>query len=251
MADDHRRGKATPNRSAATPTTAITENRLLATLPEGVLTALQRHMHPVQLEWKEVLFRAHEPLATVYFPTSAVISFVAHLESGETLEVGLVGRDGLVGTSVFPGISTMSCDGMVQVPGWAFRMGADELRRQLLANQSLYSAIGRYAQVLLVRSMQMSVCNTFHSVEQRCVRWLLMVNDLLYHDDIALTHDLIATMLGVHRPTVTLVLRSLHKSGLIDEARGHVRLRDRAGLEAACCECYGMMRAEQRRLLSY
>jgi CRP-like cAMP-binding protein len=251
VADDLRRGKATPTRSAATPTTAITENRLLATLPEGVLTALERHMHPVQLEWKEVLFRAHEPLATVYFPTSAVISFVAHLESGEALEVGLVGRDGLVGTSVFPGISTMSCDGMVQVPGWAFRMGADELRRQLLANQSLYSAIGRYAQVLLVRSMQMSVCNTFHSVEQRCVRWLLMVNDLLYHDDIALTHDLIATMLGVHRPTVTLVLRSLHKSGLIDETRGHVRLCDRAGLEAACCECYGMMRVEQRRLLSY
>jgi CRP-like cAMP-binding protein len=251
VADDLRRGKATPNRSAATPTTAITENRLLATLPEGVLTALERQMHPVHLEWKEVLFRAHEPLATVYFPTSAVISFVAHLESGEALEVGLVGRDGLVGTSVFPGISTMSCDGMVQVPGWAFRMGADELRRQLLANQSLYSAIGRYAQVLLMRSMQMSVCNTFHSVEQRCVRWLLMVNDLLYHDDIALTHDLIATMLGVHRPTVTLVLRSLHKSGLIDEARGHVRLCDRAGLEAACCECYGLMRAEQRRLLSY
>ncbi len=251
MADDLRRGKATPTRSLATPTTAITENRLLATLPEGAITALERHMHPVQLEWKEVLFRAHEPLATVYFPTSAVISFVAHLESGEALEVGLVGRDGLVGTSVFPGISTMSCDGMVQVPGWAFRMGADELRRQLLANQSLYSAIGRYAQVLLVRSMQMSVCNTFHSVEQRCVRWLLMVNDLLCHDDIALTHDLIATMLGVHRPTVTLVLRSLHKSGLIDETRGHVRLRDRTGLEAACCECYGMMRAEQRRLLSY
>jgi CRP-like cAMP-binding protein len=229
----------------------MTENRLLATLPQGAIAALQRHMHPVQLEWKEVLFRAHEPLATVYFPTSAVISFVAHLESGEALEVGLVGRDGLVGTSVFPGISTMSCDGMVQVPGWAYRMGADELRRQLLANQSLYAAIGRYAQVLLVRSMQMSVCNTFHSVEQRCVRWLLMVNDLIRHEDIPLTHDLIATMLGVHRPTVTLVLRSLHKSGLIDEARGRIRLRDRPGLEAACCECYGMMRDEQRRLLSY
>jgi CRP-like cAMP-binding protein len=145
----------------------------------------------------------------------------------------------------------MSCDGMVQVPGWAYRMGADELRRQLLTNQTLYSAIGRYAQVLLVRSMQMSVCNTFHSVEQRCVRWLLMVNDLLLHDDIPLTHDLIATMLGVHRPTVTLVLRSLHKSGLIDETRGHVRLRDRSRLEAMCCECYGVMRDEQRRLLSY
>jgi CRP-like cAMP-binding protein len=251
VADERRRGRSGPTRSSPTPATAITDNRLLATLPEGALAALDRHVHLVQLEAKEVLFRAHEPLATVYFPTSAVISFVAHLESGEALEVGLVGRDGLVGTSVFPGISAMSCDGLVQIPGASFRMGADELRRQLLTNQSLYSAIGRYAQVLLVRSMQMSVCNTFHSVEQRCVRWLLMVNDLLWHDDIPLTHDLIATMLGVHRPTVTLVLRSLHKAGLVDEARGHVRLRDRSGLEAACCECYDVMRDEQRRLLTY
>lgn len=251
MGDDLRRGRAGATRPSPAPSTAITDNRLLATLPEPALAALVRHLHFVQLEAKEVLFRAHESLATVYFPTSAVISFVAHLESGEALEVGLVGRDGLAGTSVFPGISTMSCDGLVQVPGAAFRMGADELRRQLLASQALYSAIGRYAQVLLVRSMQMSVCNTFHSVEQRCVRWLLMVNDLLWHDDIPLTHDLIATMLGVHRPTVTLVLRSLHKSGLIDEARGHVHLRDRAGLEATCCECYAVMRDEQRRLLSY
>ena len=251
MGDEFRHGRARPTRSSSTSSPAITDNRLLATLPDGARAALERHMHPVQLEQKEVLFRAHEPLATVFFPTSAVISFVAHLESGEALEVGLVGRDGLAGTSVFPGISTMSCDGLVQIAGAAFRMGADELRRQLLTNQSLYAAIGRYAQVLLVRSMQMSVCNTFHSVEQRCVRWLLMVNDLLCDDDIPLTHDLIATMLGVHRPTVTLVLRSLHKSGLIDEARRHVRLRDRAGLEAACCECYGVMRAEQRRLLSF
>jgi CRP-like cAMP-binding protein len=251
VADERKRGRPGTTRQSPTPSTTITDNRLLATLPEGAVAALERHVHPVKLEFKEILFRAHEPLEAVYFPTSAVISFVAHLESGDALEVGLVGRDGLAGTSVFPGISTMSCDGMVQVPGWAYRMGADELRRQLLTNQSLYSAIGRYAQVLLVRSMQMSVCNTFHSVEQRCVRWLLMVNDLLCHDDIPLTHDLIATMLGVHRPTVTLVLRSLHKSGLIGESRGHVRLRDRSGLEAACCECYGVMSDEQRRLLSY
>jgi CRP-like cAMP-binding protein len=216
-----------------------------------VLARLRSHLQPVDLERKKVLFRAHEPLRVAYFPTTAVVSFVSQLESGQTLEVGLVGCDGLAGTSVFPGISTMSCDGVVQIPGVALRVNADVLRRELVDNESLYSTLGRYAQVLLVRSMQMSVCNMFHSVEQRCVRWLLSVSDLIAADDIPLTHEFIASMLGVHRPTVTLVLGSLHRAGLVDETRGHVRLRDRRRLEAACCECYGVMRQEQRRLLGY
>jgi CRP-like cAMP-binding protein len=165
--------------------------------------------------------------------------------------VAIVGRDGLAGTSVFPGVSAMSCDGVVQIPGTAQRIDADMLRREMLADETLYSTIGRFAQVLLVRSMQMSVCNMFHSVEQRCIRWMLTVNDLIGQDDIPLTHELIATMLGAHRPTVTVVLRSLHTAELIDETRGCIFLRDRQGLEAACCECYLAMRYEQRRLLGY
>jgi Mn-dependent DtxR family transcriptional regulator len=97
--------------------------------------------------------------------------------------------------------------------------------------------------------MQMSVCNVFHSVEQRCVRWLLTVSDLINNGDVPLTHDLMATMLGVHRPTVTVVLRSLHKAGLVDERRGLVLIRDRSHLEKACCECYRVMRDEQQLLL--
>lgn len=233
------------------PAHAAPENRLLASLPGPARARLKPHLQPVQLERRETLFRVHEPLRVAYFPVSAVISFVSHLESGEQLEVGLVGHDGLVGTSVFPGITAMSCDGVVQIPGLAYRLSADVLRREVLADQSLYSAIGRFAQVLLVRSMQMSVCNMFHSVEQRCVRWLLSIHDLATANDVPLTHELMATMLGAHRPTVTLVLRSLHKAGLIDERRGHVVLKDRTGLEAVCCECYGVMRDEQRRLLGW
>jgi len=145
----------------------------------------------------------------------------------------------------------MSCDGVVQIPGVARRMSAEVLRREVLADETLYSTLGRFAQVLLVRSMQMSVCNMFHSVEQRCVRWLLTVSDLINNDDIPLTHDLMATMLGVHRPTVTLVLRSLHKAGLVNETRGRILIQDRRGLEDACCECYRVMRDEQQRLLGY
>ena len=226
-------------------------NRLLALLPAAVRARLGCHLEPVTLHRREILFRSHEILRAVYFPSTAVVSLVSTLESGESLEVGLVGRDGLAGTAVFTGITTMACDGVVQIPGLAYRMSADVLRRELLADEALYSTLGRFAQVMLVRSMQMSVCNVFHSVEQRCVRWLLTVSDLINNGDIPLTHDLMATMLGVRRPTVTVVLRSLHKAGLVNEARGLILIRDRARLERACCECYGVMRDEQRRLLGY
>jgi CRP-like cAMP-binding protein len=229
----------------------VPRNRLLALLPPQARARLEPHLHPIYLSPREVLFRAHEPLASVYFPNTAVISLVSTLESGESLEVGLVGPDGLAGTAVFPGITLMSCDGVVQIPGFAQRMSADVLRRAVLADETLYSTLGRFAQVLLVRSMQMSVCNMFHSVEQRCARWLLTVGDLVSNDNIPLTHDLMATMLGVYRPTVTVVLRSLHRAGLVSEARGLIVIRDRRRLEAGCCECYRVMRDEQRRLLGY
>lgn len=227
------------------------ENRLVASLPRAICARLERHLEPVRLHRKEVLFRSHEPVTAVYFPRTSVVSLVSTLESGESLEVGLVGRDGFAPTAVFPGISTMSCDGVVQMPGVACRISADILRHEVQADQGLHSALGRYAQVLLIRSMQMSVCNVFHSVEQRCVRWLLTISDLLDKSEIPLTHDLMATMLGVHRPTVTVVLRSLHNAGILSEMRGRLVIRDRGRLEQACCECYWVMRSEQRRLLGY
>jgi len=227
------------------------DNHLLTSLPPAVLERLKLHLQRVHLEKNEVLFRAQEPLRMVYFPHTAVISLVSRLESGQALEVDLVGRDGLAGIAVFPGITTMSCDGVVQVAGWSLRMSANALRQELLADEALYSIIGRYAQVLLARSMRMAVCNMFHSVEQRCIRWLLTISDLTDHADMPLTHDLIATMLGVHRPTVTLVLGTLRRAGLISETRGRVVIHDRRGLETACCECYRAMRDEQSRLLGY
>jgi len=195
--------------------------------------------------------RAQEPLDMVHFPETAVVSLVSRLESGHALEVGLIGRDGVVGTALIPGITTMACDGIVQIPGSAQRVSADVLRGLLLANQSLHSAFGRFVQLLLARSMQMSVCNVFHDVERRCVRWLLAVDDLIADGEIPLTHDELALVLGVRRPTVTLVLGSLQRVGLIHERRGRIVIADRARLEAASCECYQVMRGEQRRLLGY
>ena len=245
----NRRATAPDERGRTALRSAVVGNRLLARLPDAIRSRLTPHFQRVELERNEVLFRARDPLRVVYFPDTAIVSLVSQLESGQMLEVGLVGRDGIVGTAVFPGITTMSCDAIVQIPGSALRLSADVLRREMLADQVLHSAVGRYAQVMHTRCMQMSVCNMFHTVEQRCVRWLLTANDLNDDDDIALTHEMLAVMLGVHRPTVTTVLGSLRRVGLINEERACITIRNRPGLEAACCECYEVMRDEQRRLL--
>jgi CRP-like cAMP-binding protein len=147
---------------------------------------------PVHLERKRVLFRAHEPLTDVYFPDSAVISLVVRLESGESLEVGVVGRDGLIGTALPAGVAAMPCEGIVQIAGLAHRIPADVLRREMLADEALQAAIGRFGQLLFARGMQMSACNMFHTVEQRCVRWLLTVSDLVQGHVIPVTHEMIA-----------------------------------------------------------
>lgn len=240
-------------RSAAAPSAAVPDssNRFLEHLPRSVLARLAPHLEQVYLERGQVLFHRHAGLQTVHFPGTALISLLASLESGQTLEVGLVGRDGLAGISVFPWVTTMPCDGVVQIPGTAQRISADVLRRELMASESLYLSVCRYAQAMHVRCMHMAVCNMFHPVEQRCVRWLLTASDLLGSADVPLTHDSVATMLGVHRPTVTVVLRALHRKGLIDERRGRIVIRDRDGLERACCECHAAMCSEERRLLGY
>lgn len=224
-------------------------NRLLAGLSAPVLARLQPHLSSVYLERRDVLFRSHEPVHAVYFPDTAVVSFLARLTSGDTLEVGLVGRDGLTGSALLPGVAAMSCDAVVRISGYARRISADVLAT--LPDDAFARAASAFSQLLLAQTMQMCACNVFHAVEQRCIRWLLTVSDLTGRDDIPLTHELLATSIGVHRPTVTLVIGSLHRSGAIVEERGRVLLRDRAALEASCCECYQTLRDERRRLLGY
>jgi len=248
---DDRPAELPRNCEPSSPGEGPAGNRLLYLLPRSVRARLESYLEPVYLGRKDVLFRSHEPLTTVYFPGTAVVSLISTLESGESLEVGIVGRDGFAPTALVPGVTTMPCDAVVQVPGLACSISAEILRHEMMANDVLSSTLGRFGHLSLARSMQMSVCNVFHSVEQRCIRRLLMIGDLIDTNDIPLTHDLMATMLGVHRPTVTLVLRSLHGAGLVNETRGRISIRDRGRLERACCECYRAMRDEQRRLLGY
>jgi CRP-like cAMP-binding protein len=205
----------------------------------------------VHLERHQVLFRVREPLRSVHFPLTAVVSLITPLESGESLEVGLVGRDGIAETAVFPGVASMSCDGVVRISGAALKITAAVLGRAMQASESLCCVVARHTQLMLVRSMQMSACNAFHSVEQRCARWLLTVHDLTGETELPITQELLATMLGVRRPTVTLVLASLRRARLVAERRGRIRITDRGGLQAVSCECYRVMRADQVRLLGY
>jgi CRP-like cAMP-binding protein len=227
------------------------ENQLLMLLPREARVRLASHLEIVHFERHQVLCHAHEALTHVYFPTSAVVSLVSRVESGHTLEVALIGREGVVGVGVCPGVDTMACDAIAQIAGDAYRLDAHVLHREFMADSSIYPAFARYAELLFVRCVQMAACNMFHAVEQRLVRWLLMVHDLTGHDEIPVTHELVAAMLGVHRPTVTLVLGTLHRTGVIHEERGRILVSDRARLERSCCECYGVLRAEQRRLLGY
>ena len=226
-------------------------NWLLASLPSTVLAYIRPHLERVALDRKQALFHAHDRLGYVYFPTTTIVSLVAALDSGETLEVGLTGREGLAGPLVLPDLGSMPCDGVVQIPGVAYRLDGGSFRQALRNFEPLSLAVGRYTQLLLVRSMQMQLCNMFHPVEQRLTRWLLVMSDLLANPDIPLTHETIATTLGVRRPTVTLVVGSLGRAGLIEERRGRITIRDRARLEAACCDCYGLMCEQQVKVLGY
>ena len=228
---------------------APASNQLLASLARPLFARLKPHLEAVHLVRGQVLFRAGEPLMTVYFPDSTFVSLVGRLESGATLDVGFVGREGVAGTAIFPGITTMPCDGIVRVAGRARQVRAALLREAVSGDTALWSAIQCVEHVLVVRSMQMSVCNVFHSAEQRCIRWLLVLDDLLGPGSIPVTHELIASALGVRRPTVTGVLQSLARARLVHEQRGRVSILDRLALESACCECYDVMRAAQHRLI--
>lgn len=203
------------------------------------------------MERGQSIFRAHESLRAVYFPETSVIALLTHLNSGEVLDVGLVGRDGMAGVALLPGINMMPCDAIVQIAGSALRMDSDALKQAARQPGLLHDLLGRSAYSLFAQGVQTAACNTFHSVKERCARWLLMTHDLIDGDEFPITHNLLATMLGVRRPSVTIVARALQRARLVEYRHGHMKIRDRAGLEAASCDCYRVVREEQYRLLGF
>ena len=231
------------------PHPSVVRNHLLAALPVGVLAQLLPKLRPVTLDLRQVLYAAEVPIEAVYFHEAGWTSILAHLEDGLTAEVGLVGREGMVGLPLAFGVETASVEAMVQGPGTALRMDADAFRHALDEHPALRTLMFRYGEFMRAQVTQTAACNGNHGLEQRLARWLLMSHDRAIGDELPMTQEFLAMMLCVHRPSVTVAARILQRANLIRYGSGTITITDRPGLEAASCECYGAVRQHYQRLL--
>lgn len=216
-------------------------NKLLDCLPAEVLAKLDLTFFDMVL--RTPLHRARQPIQYVYFPIAGMISMVAEMDDGTQVEVGLVGREGMLGTVLLSGKTTSFAETMVQMPGAAWRMPRPAFMAALNSEVSLRQLLMLYNEALQSQVMQTAACNGRHSMDRRLARWLLMAHDRAISDELPLTQDFMAAMLGVHRPTVTVAARALQHLGVIKYNRdGRVIVLDRSGLEAAACECYGAVK---------
>jgi len=217
-------------------------NRLLAALTPQDSKLLLPHIELVDCEHRNILVDAGERVARVYFPHSAVICLVAVMRESGIAETATIGPEGLVGLEVLLGTERATSRSLVQVPGTASAIPGRALRKAVEESPSLRALLLRYVGAFLVQVTQSVACNSLHKVEERCCRWLLMAHDRVGRDSFPLTQEFLADLLGVHRPTVTIVARTLQAAGLIRYSRGVVTIVDRRGLEQAACECYDIVR---------
>ena len=225
-------------------------NRLLASLSANAFSAISPHLKIVELKFGAVLAEAGSPIRQVYFPYSGVISLVVELDVGMMIETAMVGRDGAFNAaSALDGKVSLN-KGIVQSAGSAGTLEVNRLRRLANELEPFRSLLIRHEQVLFAQSQQSAACNASHSVEARMCRWLLYMRDLAGSDDLMLTQEFLAQMLGVRRPSVSLVANTLQKAGLIKYSRGRMRLLNIPGLKKGACECYGTVKAHYQRLLS-
>ena len=226
-------------------------NRLLSALPADVQQRLQPNLEPVHIELGQVIYEPHEALSHVYFPKTAIVSLLYTMENGTSAEIGVVGCDGVVGIAVFMGGDTTPNRAVVQSAGDALRLELKYFREEFRRVGALHRALLLYTQALLTQMSQTAVCNRLHSVEQQLCRWLLLSHDRLEADELIMTQELIANMLGVRREGVSVAAHRLQAAGLIRYRRGHITVVDRAGLERAVCECYQVVKTECDRLLTF
>ena len=225
------------------------QNRILDSLPRGDQQRLLSLVAKTELGEREVLYRRDEIIRQVYFPLSGMISMVLSMENGFSIEVGTIGNEGMVGTPLFLGSETSSAYVFSQVSGEALRMDAEAFREEIGRTPAFARSVGRYTQAIMDQISQSTACNQLHSVDKRLCRWLLMTHDRVGQDQFRLTQEFIAKMLGVRRPTVTVVAGLLQRERLIAYTRGNITILDRQGLEAVSCECYEAVRRNLERLL--
>ena len=226
-------------------------NRLLASLPAVAFAAVTSHLKVVELKFGDVLAETGSSIRWVYFPYSGVISLVVELDVGTMIETAMVGRDGAFNAaSALDGKVSLN-KGIVQLAGSAGVIEVGRLRQLTDELKSFRSLLIDHEQVLFAQAQQSAACNASHTVEARMCRWLLHMRDLTGGDELILTQEFLAQMLGVRRPSVSLVATTLQKAGLIKYSRGNIRLLDIKGLKKGSCECYGTVKAHYQRLLSH
>ena len=220
-------------------------NHLLAALPDKVFQRLHPHLKTISVRPKQMLYKQGEPIQRVYFPIGGVFSVTTALSTGTMVETATIGNEGMLGVEVFLTDDSIAAGNtFMQVPdGGVQVISAAAFRRAVATPGALRNLIGRYTQAVIAQMMQSTACNAVHQVPQRCARWLLMTHDRMHEQDFTLSHEFLAMMLGVQRPTVSAVAATLQKAGLIRYTHGRVTVRDRQGLEAASCECYPIIRA--------
>jgi CRP-like cAMP-binding protein len=225
------------------------DNLLLASLSPGDLAALQPHLKLAHFEQEQVLFEAGDTIDATYFPTSAVVSIVVTLSSGQVVEAAMVGRDGVVGASAALDGRMALSRGVIQLSGEAMVCSLAGLRGAAMQSQPLLSLLIRHEQTLYSQAQQSTACMAAHHVNARLCRWLLRSRDLSQSDTLLFTQEFLAEMLGVHRTSVTVVAHTLQQAGIIKYTRGKIQITNLEGLRDAACECYEAVRSQYQSLL--
>jgi CRP-like cAMP-binding protein len=226
-----------------------TDNDLLAALPAKVYERLMPHLVRLSFKIGDVMYEPGERLKQVYFPTTCMVSLTYTMSNGASAEMAVVGPEGMVGFAVFMGGGSTPNRAILQTSGDALRMHAGVLKEEFGRGNALQQILLRYAQALITQMSQTAVCNRHHSLEQQMCRWLLLSQDRLRSPELAMTHELIASMLGVRRETVSHAAKRLQAVGLIRYEHGHITILKRRGLETMVCECYRVIKDEYERLL--
>ena len=226
------------------------QNHLLAALPTAEFEPLVAHLELVPLLLGQMLYEPDMQLQHAYFPTTSIVSLHYVMESGASAETAGVGNEGMVGISLFMGGDTTPSSAVVQTAGHAYRLERRRLKQAFDQAGLFQKVLLRYTQALMTQMAQTAVCNRHHSLEQQLCRWLLLTVDRLSGDELIMTQELVASMLGVRREGITEAAGNLQRAGLISYRRGHIAVLDRKGLEKNSCECYAVVKKEIDRLLS-
>jgi CRP-like cAMP-binding protein len=225
------------------------QNQLLASLPDAEWLRWLPQLELVDLPLGKVLYESGAPLQFVYFPTNAIVSLLYVLENGSSAEIAVVGFEGVVGISIFMGGGSTPSRAVVQSAGMGYRLRAENIKGEFERSGPVMHLMLRYTQALITQMSQTAVCNRHHSLDQQLCRWLLLSLDRLPGNELVMTQELIANMLGVRREGVTEAALKVQAAGLIRYARGHISVLDRPGLEQRTCECYRVVKKEYDRLL--